>query len=152
MSFNDLPTLADQGKCAKPKPARGSSTLAREKDDAERIAHERQVAADVKTRDMWRCRWPEAHKCRGPLEAVHIEDKSLQGPTCTENEVCLCRWIHRAAPESIHGKQLKVEKETAAGADGPLSFWRKDGLFDMLGQPTYSLVAREVRPFQVERD
>lgn len=147
-----LPTLADMGRCAQPKPARGSSKLAREKDDAERDAKELEVGKAVKVRDNWRCRWPEAHKCRGPLEAVHIVDKSLLGATCTENEVAFCAWIHRQGPASIHGKQLKVEKETARGANGPLSFWRKDGNFDALGQPTYALVAREVRPGELERD
>lgn len=152
MGLSDLPTLAAQGRCAPPKPERGASRLAREDADAARLTHERQVAADVKKRDTWMCRWPELHKCRGGLEAVHIDDKSLLGATSTENEVSLCAWIHRRGPESIHGKQLKVEKDTARGADGPLSFWRKDGRFDALGQPTYALVAREVRPFQLERD
>jgi hypothetical protein len=135
-----------------PKPKRGAAILEREKADAEREAHERQIAKLVKARDV-RCRWPEAHKCRGgQLEAVHIVDKSLTGSTSTDNEITLCPWLHRRGPESIHGKQLKVEKETPRGADGPLSFWRQTGTFDELGQPVYALVAREVRPFQYERD
>jgi hypothetical protein len=134
------------------KPKRGAAILDREKADAERVAHERKVSKDVRARDA-RCRWPEAHKCRGGvLEAAHIEDKSLQGPTCTENEVLLCPWIHRRGPESIHGKQLKIEKETERGADWTLSFWRRTDQYDELGQPVYALVAREVRPFQYERD
>jgi hypothetical protein len=136
-----------------PKPKRGAGILQREKDDAERKAHEDKIAKAVKTRDGHKCRWPEAHKCRGGvLEAAHIEDKSLRGPTCTENEVTLCPWIHRRGPESIHGKELKIEKETDRGADGALSFWRQTGDYDELGQPVYTLVAREVRPFQYERD
>ena len=79
---------------------------------------------------------------RGGLEAVHIVDKSLGGPTCMENEVALCKWIHRKGPESIHGKQLKVEKDSPAGADGVLSYWRQDGGRDALGQPTYYMVGR----------
>lgn len=151
-AFEHLPTLTDRPRCATPKPERGSAKLARERDDAERIQHEREIASQVKAREGYRCRWPEAHKCRGPLEAVHIVDKSLLGATCLENEVAFCAWIHRQGPESIHGKQLKVEKETAAGANGALSFWRRDGGFDELNQPTYALVGREVRPGQIERD
>lgn len=150
--LDNLPTLADQGRCAPAKPERGAARIASEDADAARLKKEREVAADVKKRDNWTCRWPEPHKCRGGLEAVHIDDKSLLGATSTENEVSLCAWIHRRGPESIHGKQLKVEKETPRGADAALSFWRKDGRFDALGQPTYALVAREVRPFQLERD
>jgi hypothetical protein len=128
------------------KPAKGSAILAREKEDAERVAHEREIAKLVKARDG-RCRWPEAHKCRGgALEAAHIVDKSLVGATSMENEITLCPWLHRRGPESIHGKQLKVEKDTERGANGPLSFWRQTGEFDALDQPMYALVARELAP------
>lgn len=133
------------------KPARGSLVLAREKADAEREQHERRIAGLVKYRDGFRCRWPEAHTCRGPLEAVHIVDKSLGGETSMENEVALCRWLHRKGPESIHGKQLKIEKETERGANGPLSFWRRTNEYDALGQPIYYCVARESAPGIVER-
>lgn len=124
------------------KPPRGTGLLERETDDAKRLALEREVAKLVKKRDG-RCRWPEAHRCRGGLEAAHIVNKSACGPTCTSNEVTLCAWIHRRGPESIHGQQLKIEKETAAGADGILSFWRQTGEYDPLGQPIYHCVARE---------
>lgn len=137
------------------KPQRGSATLEREKADKERESREQHVAKAVKARDG-RCRWPEAHKCRGMLEAVHIVDKKMGGDhglvTDTGNVVTLCRWIHRAGPESIHGKQLKVEKETERGADGPLSFWRQTDGFDALGQPVYAMVARESSPGVIERD
>lgn len=126
-----------------PKPARGSGILAREKADTERKAHEAEIAKQVKARDG-RCRWPEAHKCRGGLEAAHIIDKSRGGPTTCANELLLCAWIHRRGPESLHGKSLKVECETAMGADGPLSFWRQTGEYDALGQPIYAMVAREL--------
>lgn len=137
------------------KPKRGAAILEREKADAEREAHEREIAKVVKARDG-KCRWPEAHKCRGGLEAAHIVDKGIGGDhglrTTTQGVVTFCAWIHRRGPESIHGKQLKVEKETERGADWTLSFWRQAGTFDELGQPIYTLVAREVRPFQYERD
>lgn len=128
-----------------PKPARGTRVLQKEAEDAAYLIHERIVKDIVRRRDG-RCRWPEKHKCRFGLECVHIQDASLGGALSTENLVLLCTWRHRRGPESIHGKQLKVEKETARGADGPLSFWRQgeDG--------AYYLVARESAPFQIERD
>lgn len=135
-----------------PKPARGTLALAREADDAERIAKERQIAAEVKKRDSWTCRWPEKHKCRGPLEAAHIINKSLGGPTSLENELAVCRWIHRHGPESLHGGQLKVVKETARGANWILSFWRRTEEKDALGDPVFYMVARESSPGVLERD
>lgn len=128
-----------------PKPKRGDGILAREKADKERIANERLVAKAVKARDEFKCRWPEVHKCRGGLEAAHIRDKSLCGPTETENEIALCAWIHRRGPESIHGKELRIICETERGADGPVSFWRFDGF-------GWYMVARETQRGIVERD
>lgn len=133
------------------KPKRGAAILEREKADAEREAHEREIAKQVKARDG-KCRWPERHKCRGQLEAAHILDKSLGGETSTENEWTCCSWIHRRGPESIHGKELRVDKESRLGANGPLSFWRQTGEYDALGQPTYYLVARETQRGVLERD
>lgn len=136
-----------------PKPAKGSGILAREAADAARIATERDIASQVKKREGFKCRWPEAHKCRGgALEAAHIVNKSQGGPTTTENEIAVCPWIHRRGPESLHGQQLKIEKETERGANGPLSFWRQSGEFDVLGQPIYYCVARERAPGVIEKD
>lgn len=119
--------------------------LEREKDAADALKVEREEKGKAKKRDG-RCRWPEVHKCRFGLEAAHIQDASLLGPMAAENLVSFCGWIHRRGPESIHGKQLKVEKDSPRGANGPLSFWRKgeDGV--------YYLVKREIRPFEYEAD
>jgi len=137
---------------ASPKPARGTYLLERRKAKAEAKANEDAVRKAVQKRDV-RCRWPEPHVCvGGPLEAAHILDKSLCGPTIPENEILLCPWIHRRGPDSIHGKQLKVEKETAAGANGPLSFWRRSDDVDALGQPIYFCVARERAIGVIEKD
>lgn len=142
----------EKGK-AQWKPKRGAAILEREKADTARKAKEAEVAKLVKARDGFKCRWPEAHKCRGgALEAAHIRDKSLVGPTETANEVALCPWIHRRGPESIHGKELKIECESPRGADGPLSFWRQTGDYDDLGQPIYHMVARERAPGVIEKD
>ncbi len=128
------------------KPARGTRILAREQAEAEALAVERREKAAAKKRDT-RCRWPEAHKCRGgDLEAAHIRDASLGGAMDAANLVTLCPWIHRRGPESIHGKQLRIECETERGAWGPLSFWKQgeDG--------QYFMVKRETAPFIYEKD
>lgn len=127
------------------KPARGSYVLEREKNRAEAADIERKAKAKAKRRDG-RCRWPEPHKCLGGLESAHIVDASLGGAMATENLVTLCAWLHRRGPESIHGKHIKIEKETTDGADGALSFWRR-----LLSGEWY-LVARERSPFILERD
>lgn len=131
---------------AQPKPLRGSRVLAKEADDAAFLALERRVKTAVKKRDG-RCRWPEKHKCRCGLEAVHVKDASLLGPMIEWNLVTFCGWIHRRGPESIHGKQLKVIRETPKDAKVPLfSFWRQDD------RGEYFLIAREIAPFVYERD
>lgn len=134
------------------KPARGTRILEREKAEAEALKLEREQKGIAKKRDG-RCRWPEPHKCRGgALEAAHIQDASLIGPMDAANLITVCPWIHRRGPESIHGKQLKVEADAAGGAWAGLSFWRQTEQFDELGQPVYYLVRREVAPFVYERD
>lgn len=128
------------------KPARGTAILAREEAAALALKTEREQKAIAKKRDG-RCRWPESHKCRGgELEAAHVRDASLGGDMDAANLVTLCPWIHRRGPESIHGKQLKIECETARGANGPLSFWRQgeDG--------AYFMVKREIAPGVIEKD
>jgi hypothetical protein len=134
------------------KPARGSGLLAREAAKAaERTAEDKAIKA-AKVRDGHRCRWPEDHTCRGLLEGAHIVDKSLGGANEASNIVSLCAWLHRRGPESVHGKQLKVEADTDRGAYGPLSFWRQTGEYDALGQPLYYLVGREDGRGGVVRD
>lgn len=128
-----------------PKPQRGQRVLDKEKADAEALKKELEVKKAVKRRDVV-CQWPEPHKCRGGLECAHIIDASLGGRMHEENLILLCAWIHRRGPESIHGKQLKIEAETSWGARGPLGFWKKgeDG--------AYYLVARQRADGTVERD
>jgi hypothetical protein len=128
-----------------PKPRRGDRVLAKEQADAEAAKIERIEKGKAKARDG-RCRWPEAHKCRLGLEAAHIVDASLGGPMDAENLVTFCGWIHRRGPETIHNKDLMVEKETERGAWGPLSFWRRTAPGE------YYMVKRETAPFQYEKD
>lgn len=127
----------DLDRCAPPKPARGSHTLEKEAREAKAHAHEIKVKAEAKRRDSWTCRWPEKHVCRKGLEAAHLVDASLGGAMDTFNLISLCGWIHRRGPQSVHGKQLKVEpRDARRGADGPCSFWKQDeaGQFYMVAQ------------------
>lgn len=129
-----------------PKPARGTRVLDKEAEDARYLIHERLVKAEVRARDG-RCRWPEKHKCRFALEAAHVVDASLGGLMEPWNLILVCGWIHRRGPESIHGKQLRVERDTAQDVKHPLfSFWKQDAA------GTYYEIAREVAPFQYEKD
>ena len=128
------------------KPTRGTRVLEKETAAALIVALERRVTMAVKKR-YGRCRWPEKHKWRFGLEAAHVKDASLGGPTVEWNLITLCAWIHRRGPESIHGKQLRVTRETPKDAPVPLfAFWKQDEAGE------YFLIGREVAPFQLERD
>lgn len=140
-----------------PKAPRGQHKL--DKEEAKKVIADaefenKQIA---KARDSWRCRWPEAHKCRGGLEAAHIEAKGMGGDhgtrSGTENLIAVCRWIHRQGPSTIEHHGLRVEFETPAGCDGPVSFWREDGGQDpKTGLRTYVCVGRERLIGLIERD
>jgi hypothetical protein len=128
------------------KPARGTSLLERHQRKLDAAAIEKREKAAVKAWAGHRCRWPEKHTCLGGLDAAHLVDASLGGAMERTNLVTLCAWIHRRGPESIHGKQLRMEAETALGSYGAMAFYRRgeDG--------TFYCVGREVRPFQMARD
>lgn len=117
------------------KAPRGSYVLERDEQRANDRTKERDEKAKAKRRDG-RCRWPMKHVCRGGLESAHIRDASLGGEMDSSNLVTLCAWIHRRGPESIHGKQLRIDPVTSAGANGPLIFWRRDeeGQFYVVAQ------------------
>lgn len=134
-----------------PKPKRGTAVLERESRKAARKSTEDEVIAEAKALDGYRCRWPEAHKCRGGLEGAHVfQHRGIGGNpagdrTTVETILPVCAWIHRRGPETIDGKDLKVEAETERGTRGPCSFWRR-------GADGFEMVAREVMPFVYERD
>lgn len=134
------------------KPPRGTTILQREEARLKDETAEHTAIVAAKRRDHFKCRWPEPHKCRGFLEGAHIVDKSLGGANATENIVSLCSWTHRRGPQSIHGKQYRIEKETPKGANSRLSFWKQDGGHDAQGHPTYFCVGRESSPGICERD
>lgn len=134
-----------------PKPKRGTALLEREARTATRKAAEDKIIAEAKALDGYRCRWPEAHKCRGGLEGSHVfRHRGIGGNpagdrTTVESILSVCAWIHRRGPETIDGGDLKVEAETAQGTRGPCSFWRSDG-------KGKHLIAREVLPFVFDRE
>jgi len=134
------------------KPMRGAGVLEREAARAAERTAEATAIKEAKAREGYRCRWPEEHTCRGLLEGAHLVDKSRGGENVRHNIWAVCAWLHRRGPESIHGKQLKVDAETERGTDGPLSFWRQTGEYDALGQPIYYLVGREDGRGGVVRD
>lgn len=136
---------SNYGGVACPKPVRGQLVLDREAERADLAKIEDREKKAARRRDGG-CRWPEKHKCRGLLEAAHIRDASLGGDMDRRNLVTLCAWLHRRGPVSVHGKQLRVEAETSAGADGPLAFYQQgvDGRM--------YLVAREIAIRQYEKD
>lgn len=135
-----------------PKPLRGSDRLARDEKRAAEKMDEREAIAEAKKLANWTCRWPEPHKCIGGLEGAHVVDKSRGGSNVPENIFVTCAWIHRRGPESIHGKQLKVEIiDPHLGTKGPLSFWRRSDEYDVLGQPIFYEIARERSPFVLEK-
>ena len=135
------------------KPARGTALLEREARKNKRKADEDAAILAAKVRDGFKCRWPEKHKCRGDLEGAHVFlHRGMGGNpagdrTAPELILPVCAWIHRRGPESIDGKDLKVEAETEQGTQGPCTFWRRSEQ-----EQGWYLVAREVLPFVYERD
>lgn len=133
-----------------PKPSRGTHVLDR---DAKRYQLEQAellAKAAARKRDHWGCRWPD-HKCHGPIEVAHIFfDKGMGGDhgtvSDTWNLMTLCASRHRLGTPSIHGKQLRVEPETADMADGPCSFWKRDE------HNVWVCVGRELRIGVLEHD
>lgn len=120
--------LSDEPIRPQPKPERGGHVLKREE---KRHAYEDELDAakkSAKQRDLFLCRWPEKHKCRGLLEGAHIVDASLGGEPVRGNLISFCAWIHRRGPRTIHSKHLKVEPETDRGSDGPCAFYRRETL------------------------
>lgn len=109
-----------------PKPLRGQHVLDREAARAQYELKLAEATLRAKRLDGFTCRWPEKHKCRGFLEGAHLVDASLGGEPLPENLISLCAWIHRRGPQSIHGKQLRIEPETEAGARGPCAYYRRD--------------------------
>ena len=98
----------------------------------DRQKQEEAAKLEAKHRDGYRCRWPHCeHKhLTQPLEGAHLDGKGMGGNrdgsrNVAANIVTLCYEHHRGRV-SLHSGDLKIEPMTAAGADGPLSFWKRD--------------------------
>lgn len=126
------------------KSPRGTYVLEREAKRSEARSTEKREKAAARKRDG-KCRWPLKHFCRGGLESAHLRDASLGGEMIRSNLITLCAWLHRNGPESIHGKQLRIDAITSAGADGPCAFWQRLG-------NRWHLMAQERSVGVVERD
>lgn len=113
---------------ASPKPARGSLRAARQAKRQQRVSYEASEKAAVRRRDGDVCRWPGCGS-RDGVETAHLEDKKMGGDhgrrSHRSNMLRLC-FEHHQGPCSLHSKDLRIEKLTEAGADGPLLFLRTD--------------------------
>lgn len=125
MSFRDLPTLADQGRCAKSKGEKSSFDVKAEKRTAKE-ANWRIVCRQVDKRDGYKCRCCGAHGNPEGLDALdklhrhHLTFRSKGGQDVAANLLLLCSRCH----DRVHVKRtLSIEAQDAHGADGPLLFW-----------------------------
>lgn len=139
------------------KPMRGAYVLERRAKRKAVEADEEQKKREAKARDGHKCRWPRADHdtpnqvCIGPLESAHQVAKGMGGDrdgsrTSRQELLTVCRWIHQLGRFSLEQHGRKWEGETAAGADGPIAFWRQDD------DGNWYLVARETAPFSIEKD
>lgn len=127
------------------KGQRGQAVLDKEKKERETEDKEKEVRDAVRERDK-KCRFPLSHRCRGPLEVIHIQDRSTGGPMTSANTFLGCRWLHRAGPISIHGKDIEVRPLTKRGADGAMAFYLKKPSETRRGEFSWQLIAKEVSP------
>ncbi len=116
--------MPDLIRNAPQKPAKGTAWLTSHQRRKDRTNAELTAKAKVRRRDI-KCRWPRC-ECRTmtgvPLECAHILDKSLGGENTTANMMLLCRFRHQGKP-SLHSKDLRIEPQTSAGADGLCDFY-----------------------------
>ena len=74
------------------------------------------------------CRWPSCGS-RESIETAHIDDKGMGGDhgerSHRSNMLRLC-FDHHQGRRSLHSKDLRIEKLTEAGAEGPLLFLQAD--------------------------
>lgn len=134
-----------------PKPAKGTARAERvERRKAIERYEDRQKTL-ARKRDG-RCRWPgcDCKARRDRIEVAHIHDKGIGGDhglrSAVELLICLCVARHQGRP-SLHSGDLEVRPVNELdGTNGPCEFWRRDDHHE------WYLVAREIRPFQYERD
>ncbi len=130
MGLHDLPYLTDQGRCAEPKPERGSALLDRRQQRADRLAHEREEKDKVRRRDgEHTCRLVPGCKEREKHETAHLDDKGMGGDHGNRTDAALmvrACFFHHQGPWSLHSKDLRVEYLTDAQCNGPIEVWARD--------------------------
>lgn len=114
----------------------------------DREANWRTVARQVDRRDNYRCRACGTSTNTDSLDPLekghrhHLTFRSKGGQDVASNLVTLCPRCH----DAVHVKRsLRIEAQTAFGADGALSFWRTLNGEEFLSR-------REITCGQVERD
>ena len=136
-----------------PKGAKGQSYIdARERRKAIADAEEAEKQK-VRLRDR-RCRWPHCANCKRyqpRLECAHLDPKGMGGDptalrTTSAGMMLLDFLTHQSGPSSLEQHGKKIEPLTAAGTDGPCSFWQADG------RGGWVMVAQESAPFVYVRD
>lgn len=150
--FDHLPTLADQGRCAKAKPERGSSLIASKERRKAIVAAEDAEKDKVRKRDR-HCRWPHCANCKkfSPrLEVAHLDAKGMggdHGTVSTADRLILLDYLtHQGGTSSLEQHGRKIESLTERGTNGPCAFWIAD---DKGG---WILVAEEVSIGVYRRD
>lgn len=133
-----------------PKPYKGQARDERIASRKAVEAHEDREKTKVRRRDIV-CRWPhcDCRARRDRLEVAHIDAKGMGGDhgvrSDAENMLLLCLARHQGHT-SLHSGDLRIEKKTVEGANGPLLFYRRgdDGVWSMVGE--------EVAPGVLARD
>lgn len=134
-----------------PKPARGTALLERKARRAQLTYAEDEQKGLCRKRDK-RCRYPFCPYCRKykdliPQAAHVLQAKGMSGDRTGERSTA-DKLMLFCPP--IHGLQEKHDVQvyplTEQGTDGACEFWRRGENGQMY------LIAREVRPFEYERD
>lgn len=112
-------------------------------------ANWRSVCRQVDTRDGYRCRCcgrpgnPDGLIALDRLHRHHLMFRSAGGRDVASNLLLLCPICH----SKVHvTRTLRIEAQSAHGADGPLAFWTETGVL-----PPY-LLKRETACNVVEKD
>lgn len=113
-----------------PQPKPQPAIFERKARKRERDKHEDDVKAQVKRRDLQKCRWPRCEFKHYRIEAAHLDASGMGGDPNGErmtraNLITLC-WLHHQGPVSLEKHDLKVEPITDRGCDGPVEFYQRD--------------------------
>lgn len=131
----DLPSLTDQGRCAKQKTDMPSRVEERIDKRAAKEANWRVVSRQVDKRDHYRCRAcgatgnPDGVDVLDKLHRHHLAYRSHGGQDVASNLLLLCARCH----DEVHVKRtLRIDAQGPHGADGGLDFWRQRNNEDFL--------------------